>query len=471
MKIDELRFGTFCKLICDNHKQEYILVKDRFDEMKPNKQNTIKADYYGLSRILQGSVISFNSLPEQQNLNTLAGDVRRLKRGEQNISDEVQKEAVMMVKYIDDQNNESEEYKEFANYIKKYICENIYDIEKFLNELKILIDHMPDCSHKEKFLDFYNDDETVSKDKQYSLIVECVHYILIVNNQIPKYMRPHHDVKYDIENGDPHALGYNRSISAAIHIVLSRVFSQEKSYNCNDEEVEFYHFELCTEYILKNGLIITNIETVYNWTNDIDGGNARRIVNVVIYVKKADFILKRLSPYEKTNTEFENDYDEARSLFVKYQNEFRPKISWHGRTIDKLVENGLMCGKWLAYGYYSEGKLIAYLDYKFRTDMEIELGATIVDPGYRNRGLSSSLIFYFLLMFPSLCFAAGTYEENDPMIQTLKKTGFEEHIYGRSGSNKKKDRVGIDNSTEACTYSVYFKHEKLLDVKTCIKGK
>ena len=136
--------------------------------------------------------------------------------------------------------------------------------------------------------------------------------------------------------------------------------------------------------------------------------------------------------------------------------------------MDTMIENGLNSHKWTAYGYYNEsGRLIAYLDYKFRLDTYIELGAALTNPGHRKKGLVASLIFFLQLKYTHFDFYAGTYEENISMRSVLTGCGFKNNnFYDKYGhkTNKIRERINPDvtEGPNQYTNSLYFVATSLL---------
>lgn len=333
-------------------------------------------------------------------------------------------------------------------YTTKYIYSNLKSEEQFFCSLEELIKGIPLTNYRENLMRYYKKnklgfninefsdvDKEIIKRERKNLLAECICYVCRESNRIDDYY--YNPKKYDLQNGDPHTIG-KINVSTALSISIR---FKKQPYNRTYKTSQFYHFETCIEYIIENNLVIKDIEVLP--------------AQVLIDVEETNYKLKRLSSLE---------YSSAVKFLEKYKYEFKAKVSWKGFSIDQLVDCGLRKGKWLAYGYYDSDEIIAYLDYKFRVDKRIELGTIIIDDVYRKKGLATSLIYLFRLMFPTLRLTSGTYEENDGMIHTFEKTGFEENLYS-DGTNLKKDRINPDyplNDEENFTNSVYYYADELL---------
>lgn len=126
----------------------------------------------------------------------------------------------------------------------------------------------------------------------------------------------------------------------------------------------------------------------------------------------------------------EQDIEQARQAVEDHKDEFRNKVSWKGKELFEMLDNGLKSGVWTAYGYRTpSGELAAYLDYKIRTDSDLELGIQLTDPAYRKKHIASSLVYLFMLMFADSRVVTGTYEENRGMRKVLTDCGFKPHVF------------------------------------------
>lgn len=117
-----------------------------------------------------------------------------------------------------------------------------------------------------------------------------------------------------------------------------------------------YDFENAVNYIIENNYKIKNIDCKLN--------------HVDVWVEKMDYNLKKLTT---------EDYDGAVEFIASHETEFRRKRKWKA-SITEMCRNGLKgIKKWTAYGIYDqEGEILAYIDYKVRTDTYIELGTALV---------------------------------------------------------------------------------------------
>lgn len=203
--------------------------------------------------------------------------------------------------------------------------------------------------------------------------------------------------------GDPYRLVSDDPGSPAVTVLLRDVggFQNPKS---------FYRFDLLTERIRKQSLIIKSISC--------DSSGVQ-----VTYdrFRKNGYTLRRLGA---------RDAETVRKFIRDHEQEFREKRGWRGRRLSDMAFDGLRMGKWMAYGYFDpEGEIISYLDAKLRLDGGVELGIALTDGRYRGMQLASGLICFFKLLFPHCRLFGGTYEGNKFMRKTFDATGFVRIMY------------------------------------------
>lgn len=258
-------------------------------------------------------------------------------------------------------------------------------------------------------------------------------------------------VKWDVLNevpstyrkGDPYRLVSGDDGSAAVKWVLldNRRYRKKR---------EYYDYNLLTQTILRENLILTSVEC---------GAN-------VIEVHYQHFEDSR---YQLRRLKGKKDAEKARDFIREHETEFQRKRSWTGRKLSDMACNGLMTNQWSAYGYFDpQGKLIAYLDVKIRMDGSVELGILLVDTAYRQMGLASSLVFFYEILFAPCRVFGGTYEANKKMRNTFLATGFVQIWYYNSATKERvpmlKERINEDypDNPEMDGNSVYFCAESLL---------
>lgn len=306
-----------------------------------------------------------------------------------------------------------------------------YDQGNFINKLKELVSMLKyDELELKKYIDL---DSNSHKDRSLIFVTKCILWCMICENsdepvnRIALKNKPKSLITYD-----PHSLVQSRSGSTAVSIVLRQ--NQDHSFI-----EKYYDFYRCLEYINKNKLLIEYIKC--------------SLEQIEIYITKLedDMVFRRLDTEEQ--------YIEASGLVNKYIYEFLPKKCWKGRKLSDMVYNGLETHKWTGYGYYKKDQLVAFLDYKIRTDGSIELGTALVEEQYRNKHLSRSMINFFKLMFFSSGFFCGTYEENDPMRWVFEQTGFRPNLFfdpeTEIESNMIQERIN-PKSPNQLTNSVYY---------------
>lgn len=164
----------------------------------------------------------------------------------------------------------------------------------------------------------------------------------------------------------------------------------------------------------------------------------------------------------------EPDYIRASDFIDLHLSEFRPKVSWRNRTLSSMALNGLQTEKWTGYVYKNkENHLVSYLDYKIRTDGDIELGIQLTSETERKKHFATALINYLRFKYMYAKFFTGTYEENEKMRAVLKITGFHEYLFKSKDQNGKKNKKQANriqervnphsqNGEGELTYSVYY---------------
>lgn len=325
--------------------------------------------------------------------------------------------------------------------VKQMILPFIVDLEAFFGELKQLIDSLPQSTMKKELMVLAGrmlvEDGTFTEDGA-ALFASALLFSLITQNnrdETDDETKLGLDARAWIASYDPHRINSLVKASKALPICVIE----------DGNEMLFYHFDSCLDYLLENGLMITRLESFVN--------------NIYVYVRRSPLVMRKLMP---------EDFPQAVHFIKEHLSEFRPKKSWGLRTLDEMAENGLKCSIWTAYGIYDGDTLVAYLDYKQRFDTDIELGIALVTPQMRGNNLVVALIDYLRLKFPMNGFFAGTYEENEKMKNTLLKTSFEENLFYDFASgiktNRIKERINPEcpDDPEAYTYSVYYKAGRLI---------
>lgn len=207
-------------------------------------------------------------------------------------------------------------------------------------------------------------------------------------NLLPEDVRAHYD---------PYTLSGRHSHSSAIEFQLmpDGVINEVKT---------FHNLERLLDLIIKKSLLITKIKCT-----------GKKIVLQYRDAGEEGYRLKRIG---------KKDIKSVYEFIKKHHNEFREKVSWHGKNIEDMAQNGLK-EIWTGYAYFdSEGRLASYLDYKLRLDSDLELGIALTSENHRMKSLSTGLINLFRLKFMSQRLFTGTYEENNAMRKTLETCGF-----------------------------------------------
>ncbi len=166
-------------------------------------------------------------------------------------------------------------------------------------------------------------------------------------------------------------------------------------------------------------------------------------------------------PYQIKRVEAEG-YGQARDFIYQYESEFKTKKWWDDR-LPNMIYDGLTSEKWTAYALYNhQGKMVAYIDYKIRTDGDIELGTQLTDASCRKQGIATGLINFMRLKFINSCFFTGTHEKNEGMKRVFEKLGFQETLFydpvtGES-SNRIQERIdpAFPDDEDKMTNSIYF---------------
>ena len=185
--------------------------------------------------------------------------------------------------------------------------------------------------------------------------------------------------------------------------------------DAKDDKKCFYRYEEAAKWIEEHDLLICSM--------------TKEEGRLVIQAEKANGWILR----EVREEENEKAYDFIR----EFSSEFRPQISWRGRTIHEMAIHGLNLGKWKGYGYFDEdGNLMAYVDSKLRADGHIEIGIVVTDKKARGCGLAAGLLYFHRLKYAAYNLCSGTYEENKGMRRTFEKTGFVPKVFKEKETGK-----------------------------------
>lgn len=232
---------------------------------------------------------------------------------------------------------------------------------------------------------------------------------------------------------DPHNLSERAANSTAILIKLIFDSGKYKTFRSSERAVE---------YIVKSALIIKGFEF------------EKGLIKARCMQPSVKCILSRVE---------KGDYEQAQTFIQNHILEFKPKCTWSGRLLSDMALNGLKKEIWTAYAYYNEdGSMIAYLDYKQRSDSEVELGIQLTSPEYRQKYFATGLLNFFCLKFMDNRLFAGTYEENAEMRCTLLKCGFKDNDFfdPETGIKTNKIRERVDSAQpenrQLMTNSVYY---------------
>ena len=100
-----------------------------------------------------------------------------------------------------------------------------------------------------------------------------------------------------------------------------------------------------------------------------------------------------------------------------------------------------------------ENHLVSYLDYKIRTDGDIELGIQLTSETERKKHFATALINYLRFKYMYAKFFTGTYEENEKMRAVLKITGFHEYLLKAKTKMAKNKNKPIEFKNEVNPHS------------------
>lgn len=288
----------------------------------------------------------------------------------------------------------------------------------------------------------YSTDLNANNEKYYTAISRIMFAALRQENMksdpvpLPAWRSKPKDLLHD----DPYGLSVEHSSSTALSIKLV----EDKSDGCTKE---FFSYERALEFIEKNSAFIMKIDCSLGC--------------ITLYYKldTENYTLCRLE---------EPDYIRASDFIDLHLSEFRPKVSWRNRTLSSMALNGLQTEKWTGYVYKNkENHLVSYLDYKIRTDGDIELGIQLTSETERKKHFATALINYLRFKYMYAKFFTGTYEENEKMRAVLKITGFHEYLFKCKDQNGKKNKKQANriqervnphsqNGEGELTYSVYY---------------
>jgi hypothetical protein len=142
---------------------------------------------------------------------------------------------------------------------------------------------------------------------------------------------------------------------------------------------------------------------------------------------------------------------------------FKSKKNWNGESVMEKADTAISGGGWKGLAYLKNNNIVSYIDYriiegysenfsvtskKLKEEAEsmllghinpkpaqsddllptdvLELGFFISLQEYQKKGLISSLLRCFMLLFPHNAIVVCTWEFNDDMIRLLKSFGFQE---------------------------------------------
>lgn len=226
----------------------------------------------------------------------------------------------------------------------------------------------------------YSTDLNANNEKYYTAISRIMFAALRQENMksdpvpLPAWRNKPKDLLHD----DPYGLSVEHSSSTALSIKLV----EDKSDGCTKE---FFSYERALEFIEKNSAFIMKIDC--------------NLGCITLYYKldTENYTLCRLE---------EPDYIRASDFIDLHLSEFRPKVSWRNRTLSSMALNGLQTEKWTGYVYKNkENHLVSYLDYKIRTDGDIELGIQLTSETERKKHFATALINYLRFKYKFLnCF-------------------------------------------------------------------
>lgn len=328
----------------------------------------------------------------------------------------------------------------------KYIFYHFDDLQRknFLVELQKLISGIPADQDQYRLREYTGLSYPADGEEKYCEAVSmCIYWCFITPNawkDIPTALALSRK-PYDVYE-DRHHLGEQYHNSQAVQMTIREDTSEGKVLYSG------YSYERCLEYILEHSLILKRIDC--------------RLSAIDMVCTPQDS-----NPYLLRRVDIQ-DYDRVRDFIAYHLDEYKEKKSWK-EPLSEMVLKGLQCEKWTGYAYYNQnGVIVAYLDYKIRTDGDYELGTQLTAKTCRVQSLATSLINFFRFRFMNARFFTGTYEENVGMRRVFEKTGFRQHLFydPETGdiSNCIRERVDRDfpNDESKMTNSVYFYANSLL---------
>lgn len=346
--------------------------------------------------------------------------------------------------------------------IRQNVEERVYDVLDdvgrmvFLVKLQELIGEIPginDTYDLKSYIGFVYDERAENCKKEYcDIIAKCVYWCLTTDNKwerIPTAValtqKPNIKYKYDY---DPHHFLATQSSSTAIQLTIYEDINGEL-----ETIFDSYNYEDFMEFMLQNNLVIQKVNCSLGLIEAICSSR-----------KSSQYTLRRVGP---------EDYEQVRTLIYKHIEEFREKRNWlteKNKNLAEMVYNGLSeVGKWTAYAYYADkDTIVAYLDYKIRSDGDFELGTQLIVPECREQKLARGLINFLRLKYMNSRFFAGTYEENKQMKTVFANTGFVPHLFfdPETGavSNQIKERINRTHPEDdsLMTNSVYFYADSII---------
>lgn len=237
----------------------------------------------------------------------------------------------------------------------------------------------------------YSTDLNANNEKYYTAISRIMFAALRQENMksdpvpLPAWRNKPKDLLHD----DPYGLSVEHSSSTALSIKLV----EDKSDGCTKE---FFSYERALEFIEKNSAFIMKIDCSLGC--------------ITLYYKldTENYTLCRLE---------EPDYIRASDFIDLHLSEFRPKVSWRNRTLSSMALNGLQTEKWNGYVYKNkENHLVSYLDYKIRTDGDIELGIQLTSETERKKHFATALINYLRFKYMYAKFFTSLDKGTQPFV-------------------------------------------------------
>lgn len=316
----------------------------------------------------------------------------------------------------------------------------LHSIQGLLRETPT--DELPE--HLTKHILFQYDEK---REEQYGRVMaECIQWCFLAPNTeyrepaIPALRRK----PYDLLSYDPYGSGGGYSKSRAIRIIL-----REDRPDGIRTLYDGYNHERFLEYVLKNNIVIKEIDCSLS------------MIDMLCRACEGN-------PYRLKRVEAE-DYGQARDFIFRHKQEFRTK-KWWKASLPDMIYDGLSKEIWTAYAFYNEaGRIMAYLDYKIRTDGDFELGTQLTEEECRGQGLATGLINFMRLKFINACFFSGTYEENGGMRRIFEKLGFQETLFydpeTEKSSNRIQERLDPDYPEDEgkMTNSVYYHIRSIME--------